>query len=265
LSVLRSRDNPQVKRWAKLARESRLRRSEGRALIEGPHLVAALLSQNLQPAVVMATEAALGRPEIADLVRRSGLAPVILSESAFKSIADTEAPPGLAAEIVIPSLRREGARVFLEGVQDAGNVGAIVRSAAAVGAGAVILDRSCADPWSPKALRAGMGGHFSLQVLQVDALGAALESFAGRILCTVAAGGQPLREADLAGRIGWIFGSEARGVSAELRQKAATRITIPLAVGTESLNVAAAAAICLYEASVVSRGATAPSTPASRS
>jgi TrmH family RNA methyltransferase len=230
LSVLRSRDNPQVKRWAKLARESRLRRSEGRALIEGPHLVAALLSQNLQPAVVMATEAA-----------------------------------GLAAEIVIPSLRREGARVFLEGVQDAGNVGAIVRSAAAFGAGAVILDRSCADPWSPKALRAGMGGHFSLQVLQVDALGAALESFAGRILCTVAAGGQPLREADLAGRIGWIFGSEARGVSAELRQKAATRITIPLAVGTESLNVAAAAAICLYEASVVSRGATAPSTPASRS
>ncbi|HEX4927021.1 MAG TPA: RNA methyltransferase [Burkholderiales bacterium] len=248
MTVLRSRDNAQVKRWAKLARESRLRRAEGRALIEGPHLLHAFLSRNLRPAAVLATEAAMADAEIASLVEKSGVAPVLLSPTAFKAVADTETPQGVAAEIAVPSIRREGAWVFLEAVQDAGNVGAIVRSAAAFGAGAVILDRACADPWSPKVLRAGMGGHFALQVLQVDSLAPALESFPGRLLCTVARGGEPLRRAELSGKIGWIFGSEARGVSMEVRQRASKLVTVALCEGTESLNVAAAAAVCLYEA-----------------
>ncbi len=248
MSVLRARDNPQVKRWAKLARESRLRRAEGRALIEGPHLLEAFLSGKLEPAAVMVTEAALADPEVSALLAKTARKPVILGESAFKAISDTETPQGIAAEIPIPSLRREGAWVFLEGVQDAGNVGAIVRSAAALGAGAVILDRACADPWAPKVLRAGMGGHFLLQVLQVDELRAALEGFPGRLLCTAARGGEPLRKVDLSGKIGWIFGSEARGVSSAVAELARTKVTIPLADGSESLNVAAAAAVCLYEA-----------------
>lgn len=244
--TIRSRDNAQVKRWAKLARESRLRRSEGRALIEGPHLLEVFLSRNLRPTSLIATEAALADPEIRSLASRSGVQAVVVSESAFKAIADTETPQGLAAEIAIPTIRRPGAWVFLEGVQDAGNVGAIVRSAAAFGVGAVILDRACADPWAPKVLRAGMGGHFLLQVQQVDALVAALESFPGRLLCTVARGGEPLRKADLKGRLGWIFGSEAHGVSRAIEQMAALKVTVPVEI--ESLNVAAAAAICLYEA-----------------
>ncbi len=248
MSVLRSRDNPRVKRWAKLARESRLRRSEGRALIEGPHLLEAFLSRNLKASAVLVTEAALADAEIASLVARSTREPVVMSDSVFKAISDAESPQGVAAEIPIPSVRREGAWLFLEGVQDAGNVGAIVRSAAAFGAGAVILDRGCADPWSPKVLRAGMGGHFLLQVLQVDALESTLESFPGRLLCTVARGGEPLRRVDLSGKLGWIFGNEARGVSPEVVSLAPTRVTIPLAAGSESLNVAATAAICLYEA-----------------
>jgi RNA methyltransferase, TrmH family len=207
-----------------------------------------LLSARLKPTAVLATEAALADAEIASLVARSGMVPVVLSESAFKAIADAETPQGLAAEIAVPAIRREGTRVFLEGVQDAGNAGAIVRSAAAFGAGAVILDRACADPWSPKVLRAGMGGHFSLQVLQVDSLESALEGFPGRLICTVARGGEPLRKADLSGKIGWVFGSEARGVSSFVQDLAKVKISIPLAAGTESLNVAAAAAICLYEA-----------------
>jgi TrmH family RNA methyltransferase len=237
-----------VKRWAKLARESRLRRAEGRALIEGPHLLDVFLSQKMKPSAVIATEAALADADMASLVKKSGVEPVLLSESAFKAIADTETPQGLAAEIPIPSLRREGAWVFLEGVQDAGNVGTIVRSAAAFGAGAVILDRACADPWSPKVLRAGMGGHFLVQVLQVDELAPALESFAGRLVCAVARGGEPLRKADLSGKLGWIFGSEAHGVSKAIQDLAALKVSVPLASGSESLNVAAAAAVCLYEA-----------------
>lgn len=246
MSAQRSRDNPQVKRWAKLARESRLRRSEGRALIEGPHLLDAFLSAGFEPAAVIATESALRDREISRLVSRGGKEAVLVAESAFKAISDTATPQGLAAEIAIPAIRREGAWVFLEGVQDAGNVGTIVRSAAAFGAGAVIVDRACADPWSPKVLRAGMGGHFLLQVMQVDTLESTLESFPGRLICTAARAGEPLRKADLSGRIGWIFGSEARGVSATVAARASLKVTIP--AETESLNVAAAAAVCLYEA-----------------
>jgi len=242
--IIRSRDNARVKRWAKLARDGRLRRTERRVMIEGPHLLAAALAAGIKPVAVLATEAALAKPEIAALARE----PVVLSGVAFGAIADADTPPGIAAEIALPELRRDGPSVFLEGVQDAGNVGGIIRSAAAFGAGEVVVDRHCADPWSPKVLRAGQGGHFALQITQVESLEPVLESFAGRVLCTVPSGGQPLREADLSGPLGWLFGAEGAGVSSELQARAAARITIPLAEGSESLNVAATAAICLYAA-----------------
>ena len=242
--IIRSRDNARVKRWAKLARDGRLRRTERRVMIEGPHLLAAALAAGIKPVAVLATEAALAKPEIAALARE----PVVLSGVAFGAIADADTPPGIAAEIALPELRRDGPSVFLEGVQDAGNVGGIIRSAAAFGAGEVVVDRHCADPWSPKVLRAGQGGHFALQITQVESLDPVLESFAGRVLCTVPSGGQPLREADLSAPLGWLFGAEGAGVSPELQARAAARITIPLAEGSESLNVAAAAAICLYAA-----------------
>lgn len=217
-------------------------------VVEGPHLVAALLDRGIKPLALLATGEALEKAEIASLVKQSGLQPIVVSAGIFKSIADAETPPGIAAEIEIPSIRSDGAWVFLERVQDAGNVGAIVRSAAAFGAGAVILDRGCADPWSPKVLRAGMGGHFAIRITQVDALDSAIEGFAGRVVCAVPRGGTPLREAELSGRIGWVFGSEGGGVSRPLQDLAAVRVTIPTKLETESLNVAAAAAICLYEA-----------------
>jgi TrmH family RNA methyltransferase len=141
-----------------------------------------------------------------------------------------------------------GDTVFLEGVQDPANVGAILRSAAAFGVRTVVLDRACADPWSPKALRAGMGGHFALRVRQTDALSDDLKAFDGRLVCTVPRDGEPLRAAGLRGRLGWIFGGEGQGVSETAARHAAVKITIPMAAGAESLNVAAAAAVCLYEA-----------------
>jgi len=214
--------------------------------VEGPHLIAAALAAGLKPIAVLGTEAALAKPELASLVRQSRLAPVVLSPAVFGGIADAETPPGIAAEIPIPELGRDGSMVFLEGIQDAGNVGAIIRSAAAFGAGTLVVDRQCADPWSPKVLRAGMGGHFAIGILQVDDLGAAIAAFGGRTICTVVHGGRPLRDADLSGRIAWAFGAEGAGLSAEILSRASERVTIPMA-GGESLNVAAAAAICLYE------------------
>jgi len=242
MSVLRSRDNPRVKRWARLVADARFRRSERRIIVEGPHLLDAALAQGWKVVELLATEAS-------ELTAKAGRAPVLVSESVLKSIVDSETPQGVAAELELrqaPSLPA-GDTVFLEGVQDAGNVGALLRSAAAFGIRAAVLDSACADAWSAKTLRAGAGAHFLLQVSQVPRLPAALGTFRGRLLCTVAHGGIALNEANLSGAIGWIFGNEGQGVSAELQAKASLQVRVPTGKGTESLNVAAAAAICFYE------------------
>jgi TrmH family RNA methyltransferase len=209
-------------------------------LIEGPHLILAAIEAGIEPLALIGTEAGLAKPEINGL----HIATTVVTPAVFAAIADAETAPGIAAEIALPELKREGSTVYLEGVQDPGNVGAIIRSAAAFGVGTVVLDRQCADPWSAKVLRAGQGGHFAVALRQTDDLLAALS---GRLICTVVEGGTPLRKANLSGRLAWAFGAEGAGLSAAVRAKAAERVTIPMASG-ESLNVAAAAAICLYEA-----------------
>jgi TrmH family RNA methyltransferase len=252
MSVLTSRDNPRVKRWAKLAQDARYRRAEKRALIEGPHLLAAALEHGCKLLSIFATEDGAASAEIGALIRRSGLRPVLLSKGLFRSVVDAETPAGVAAEIGIPEPQKDATSriVFLEGVQDPSNVGAIIRSAAAFSVERVVLDQGCADAWSPKALRAGMGGHFALEVHEAARLSEEIELFKGTLACAVPRGGVPLAQAPLNGSVGWVFGAEGRGLSEETLGRASVRVTIPMAPGgAESLNVAAAAAICLYETS----------------
>lgn len=212
-------------------------------------MLAAALEHGHKPVALLATEEGAADAQISRLIGQSGLRPVLLAESVFRRVVDAENPPGVAAEIAIPEADKKDAlrTVFLEGVQDPSNVGAIVRSAAAFGVGRIVLDRACADPWSPKALRAGMGGHFGLQIRQTNDLGAEIEAFKGTVACTVPRGGVALGEAPLNRSSAWIFGGEGRGLSGQTIRRADLRVTIPMAAGTESLNVAAAAAICLYE------------------
>jgi TrmH family RNA methyltransferase len=252
MTRLHSRANPRIRRWQRLVRDARARRGERSALIEGPHLVAAYLDQGGHPKAVLVSEGGMRRIEVAQLAQRAAIEPVLLSDSLFRSIADVEAPTGIAAEIEIRAggtrLEESSGCVFLEGIQDSGNVGTIIRSAAAFGTRNVVLSRGCADAWSPRALRAGMGGHFALDVMEGEDLLAAIERFGGRSICAISRGGTSLHELNLRGRLGWIFGSEGQGVSEALAARAAHRVTIPIAAEAESLNVAAAAAICLYEA-----------------
>jgi TrmH family RNA methyltransferase len=244
--VISSRDNPRVKRWAKLVQDARARREEGRVVVEGPHLIEEALRAGVEPMALLVSESALERDEVWKLVGKREA--IVLKDRVFKALADAETPQGIAAEIAIPRIEGKGDCVFLEGVQDPANVGAILRTAAAFGVGEVVLDRACADPWAPKVLRAGMGGHFKLAMRQVSELADAVESFAGSTLCTVSSAGKALPEVAFEGRLGWIFGAEGQGVTHTLAARARERVRIPMQPGNESLNVAAAAAICLYEA-----------------
>jgi len=240
VTVLTSKDNPKVKRWIRLASDARFRRSEKRALIEGPHLLLAARQYGIRPVAVLATE------DVTDPALL-GEKPVMLGKGVFRAIVEADTPQGVAAEIVIPVGRKaDGGTVFLEGVQDPANVGAILRSAAAFGIARVILDPACADPWSPRALRAGMGGHFALSILETKDLGAEIEAFNGTVACTVPRGGMALADAPLDREMAWLFGAEGRGLTDEVIRRADLRVSIPMADGTESLNVAATAAICLY-------------------
>jgi len=249
--IIASRDNPRVRRWRALTRDSRERRKQRRAMIEGENLILAFLHAGGSVESLIFSKTASLRPELTALAGQGGKAPTVLADAVFRSIADTETPAGVAAEIAIPSSRQDlktaEACVFLDAIQDTGNVGTILRNAAAFGIRHAVLGKRCADAWSPKVLRAAAGAHFSLQIAESADLVGKMAEFSGKIACTVPRGGVALSAADLSGRIGWLLGAEGQGVSEAIAARAALKISIPMRGGTESLNVAAAAAICFYE------------------
>lgn len=251
MTVLTSRQNKLVRRWRALGRDAKARKSERATLLEGAHLVAAALNAGVPVKHLIVSAKGEEKAEHASALRHYGKAPVVVSDAVFEFIADTQTPAGIAAEIGIPKAKPDLALspgcVFLESVQDPGNIGAILRSAGAFAIQDVVLGRGCADAWSPKALRAAMGAHFSMRIAADADLAEAVGRFGGTLVCTAPREGTPIAQAELPARAGWIFGTEGRGVTRALAEKAALKVTIPMAGLAESLNVGAAAAICFYE------------------
>jgi TrmH family RNA methyltransferase len=135
-------------------------------------------------------------------------------------------------------------------VQDPGNVGTILRSAAAAGAGQVLLSKECAFAWSPKVLRAAQGAHFLATIAEdvdLPAWVARFRALGGHAVATLARGGTALFDARLAPPLAVAIGNEGAGLSAALADLCDVRVTIPMAPGSESLNAAAAAAVVLFE------------------
>ena len=258
MSTITSRDNPRVRRWRELTRDARERRKQRRAMIEGANLISAFLQSRKAVENLILSKTGSSRTEFIAIAKQTGKPPVVLADSLFRSITDTEAPAGIAAEIALPAspsdLKASAACVFLERIQDAGNVGAILRSAAAFGIKDAVLGRGCADAWSPKVLRAAAGAHFSMRIAENADLTVEIARFGGTVICTVPRGGVAISAADLSGRIGWIFGAEGRGVSDALAARATLKVSIPMSGSAESLNVAAAAAICFYQSRLAGAG-----------
>ena len=251
MTFIASRDNPRVRRWRELTRDARERRKQQRAMIEGENLIAAFLQSGRTVESLILSKTGASRTEFIALARQTGKSPTVLADPVFRSIADTQAPAGIAAEIALPrsgpDVATSAGCVFLEGIQDSGNVGAILRSAAAFGIEDAVLGRGCADAWSPKVLRGAMGAHFSMRIAESADIPDDIGRFGGTVVCTVPRGGVAISDANLSGRVGWIFGTEGQGVSDALASRATLRVSIPMSGIAESLNVAAAAAICFYE------------------
>lgn len=250
MKLIRSRDNPFFKGLKRLAESGRERRKAGRTLLDGVHLVEAYEAVHGPVETLVVSESALAAGEIAAYVE--GREVVVLADSLLRDLGLVDTPSGLLAVVAMPTatlaVDREKDAVLLDGVQDPGNLGAILRTAAAAGVGQALLGPGCASAWSPKVLRAGQGAHFALAIHEDADLGAFMADYRGTTAVTCLDDATPLYDASWEGSLAWVFGAEGQGVSPELLAAARLRIKIPMPGAVESLNVAAAAAVCLFEA-----------------
>jgi RNA methyltransferase, TrmH family len=251
-SPITSRDNPLLKRLRLLAHDTTAYRKQGQVWLEGDHLCRALLARGQRPELAVFTEAYwLQAPhDLRDAADKIVTIPAAL----MAGISALESPAGVGFVWNLPAnaglLPGEPA-VVLDRLQDAGNVGSILRSAAAFGFRQVLALKGTAALWSPKVLRAGMGAHFALHL--VEGLSVAdLAGLAVPLVGTSSHQGDWLHQARLPWPCAWVLGHEGQGVSAELAAMASQSVRIAQPGGEESLNVAAAAAICLHASAVAS-------------
>ncbi len=252
MKAITSRDNPFYKRLKALAGSTHQQKKSGHALLEGFHLAAAYLDVAGQPETCVVTDSALRHEEAQAIVARIDAERIVtLPDALFGQLSNVVNAVGML--LVVSKLgaplpeRVETTCVVLDGVQDAGNVGSILRSAAAAGVKQVFCAPGTAYAWSSKVLRSGMGAHFLLDVHEDVDAATLIARLAVPAAMADSHASRALYDCDLAGPIAWVFGNEGAGVSAPWRAAVAHRLTIPQPGGMESLNVAAAAAICLFE------------------
>jgi TrmH family RNA methyltransferase len=248
-----SRDNPAYRALLRLADSARERRETRRTLLDGVHLLQAYRDAHGMDGVqVIARASHADRGEVRAWLESCPDA-MVVGDGLFDELSEVATPTGLLAAVPIPTQpaarpHEKGFDVLLDGIQDPGNLGSILRSAAAAGGTQVWLSKDCADPWSPKCLRGGMGAQFLLRINDRMDLIATAQTFTGRLIALEAGGADSVFAVDLVGTaIAFVLGSEGRGITPELAKLAHQRARIPMAPGVESLNVGAAAAVCFFE------------------
>jgi RNA methyltransferase, TrmH family len=243
-----SSDNPLLQRLRKLAADPAAYRKQGEIWLAGDHLCSAFLNRGGEATQALITEEAWEQSAFRALAERAASV-TVLPSGLMKSAGTLESPPPLG--FLVPwaadaALLPSAPSVVLDRLQDAGNVGAVLRSAAAFGFTQVIALKGTAALWSPKVLRAGMGAHFGLHLVEcVDE--ASLAALEVPLLATSSHTELSIHTTRLPWPCAWVLGQEGQGMSASLLARCQLALRIPQPGGEESLNVATAAAICLYE------------------
>ena len=253
--MIESLSNPRVKRWAALA-QRKGRDREGRFIVEGVHLVEEALKSGARVETVVYS-AARGLPKELEGLAGSSVELVAAGEAVLARCTDMVTPQGVFAVVEKPAYtaadileRHRSLVIAVDGVQDPGNLGTIIRSADAAGASGILLGRGTVDLYNPKTVRSTMGSLFHLPIAECE-LGEALRlARAAGVQVAAAAPRDAVScyEADFTRDTWIVVGNEARGVSEEALREAAMRIRIPMPGRAESLNVAMAATVLLFEA-----------------
>jgi TrmH family RNA methyltransferase len=253
-SHISSRDNPLLKELRKLAHDPGAYRRAGRVWLEGDHLCRAARDRGVHAAIAVFTESAWPTARHAWAGASDKI--VVVADALLAGVSGLESPAAMGFVLDLPApppIAPGAATVVLDRLQDAGNVGSILRSAAAFGFAQVIALKGTAALWSPKVLRAGMGAHFGLRLVE-GAEPEALEALAVPCVATSSHRGEWLHRARLPHPCAWLMGHEGQGIAASLLQRCVLQVAIPQPGGEESLNVAAAAAICLHASAAAAEG-----------
>ncbi len=256
MKTIRSRDNAFVKQLIGLAHSSRDRKKAGLTVLDGIHLVRAFHEARGATQSLVIAESAVDDPEVVALIQQAGSAEInILADALVKEASALESYATVLAIVPTPPPQavasNASAVLLLEDVQDPGNVGSILRSAAAAGISDVLLSKTTAFAWSPKVLRAGQGAHFAVNIAEGVDLVAWLEDWHknkdAQSLALAPRAARTLYDCDLRKPTAFLIGNEGAGLSAELLAAASLPVGIPMPGKIESLNAAAATAVCLFE------------------
>lgn len=246
--------NALLKDLRRLAHDSTAYRKQGRVWLEGDHLCRAALARGVQPALAVFSESSWSAGEFGWWPRTGKN--VVVADALFAGLSGLESPARMGFVVDLPpapSLQPDACSVILDRVQDAGNVGAILRSAAAFGFSQILAIKGTAALWSAKVLRSGMGAHFGLHLLEGLAP-EALDALAVPVITTSSHSGELLHRQKLPWPCAWALGHEGQGVSDEIAARARLAVRIVQPGGEESLNVASAAAICLHASAAANAG-----------
>jgi TrmH family RNA methyltransferase len=251
LKTITSAENPRYRQLVKLVQSSRERRKSGLSVLDGVHLAAAYREHIGMPVELFVGRSAQGNPEIGQLIEACGACgPLLLSDELFVHVSTVQTPTGVMAVVRTPGavpLPVDTACVLLEDIQDPGNLGSILRSAAAAGIGHVCLSAHAVHAWSPRVLRAAMGAHFMLAIHEGVDLVDYARRFEGRVIGASQRAPRAIYNLALSGNVAFAFGNEGAGLSAVLAAAVHELAMVPMPGKGESLNVAAAAAVCLFE------------------
>ena len=254
MKLITSPSNSLYKELKLLATRSQTRRKMGKSLLDGIHLAQSYLHHCGFPGMCIASESALQNAEAAALIARceaGHVECVVFPDTLFNVFSQVEHGIGLLFVIDTPQFSMPAAMtqsaVLLDNLQDPGNLGSILRSAAAAGIKQIYCSSGTVYAWSPKVLRAGMGAHFLLEIFENVDLSALVTSAQIPVLATSSYAQKSVFQADLKAPVAWLFGHEGQGVAEDLLAQASLQVVIPHLGPMESLNVAAAAAICFFE------------------
>ena len=246
---LTSRDNALFKTLKKLNDTARERKIAKQTLLDGVHLIESYMAQYGEPKLLIIPEGKSSREAVGLLQQADDDKLVMFPTLMFAELTPVTSSTGILALVDIPEISTPDSLPFvllLEDIQDPGNLGAILRTAAAAGVSMVVCSKGCTDVWSPKCLRGAQGAHFVLPIHEdVDLVNFA-KGFTGQVLAT-SLQGDSIYALDLTGPTALIIGNEGAGISPSLMHVATRKISIPMTNAVESLNAAVAAAVFMYE------------------
>jgi TrmH family RNA methyltransferase len=249
--VITSAANPAIALVRSLARRDR-RAAEGAFVVEGRRAVQDALQTGAVPRLLLVRQ---DEPESwQDLPLPAAVHARVVERRLFDRLSDVQTPQGILAVFPFPSLTRvlddpAPLALVIDRLRDPGNLGTLLRSAAAAGVNAVYLSPETVDPWNPKVVRAGMGTHFRVPLITLDV--GTLDELRQRLprrMVASAAATRPYDACDWTGAAALVIGGEAEGVGPELKTWGTEEVGIPLEHGVESLNAAVAGAVILFEA-----------------